>query len=479
MIEQIELIPKKTGHLVLPPRPTERYITLHYSGVEYNDMTSEQEKARILMEARYQINKNWGSDSKNPIYGDGLMYDYVVLKSGEIIKTRRARQQLWHCGNNAGNKASWSVHVMYGGLQKLTKPQREALFDLFDQLRKQCDIPRENVFGHCEWPRGVGSPVQTSSYKPLPGQSICPGPEIIKEVYRYRATSDTYSRNIHMQVVGNIPSAPVYTDRSSTSPKAVIEDKYVQMWPGSIIELDDVTNGWGHISTHIGFINMAYLKEIGSVDPAEPPVIADSLPVIREYSELSSIIVQDQPVANVQAIVDYLANLPAQHYTREDLTIIVGAYKRLGEETGVDWIAALAQNLHETDNMRSWWSQRPRRNPAGLRVTGERRHAPPKDDPNWSFNDGTQQWHKGMIFASWEDSVKAHIAYLLSYACTNDQLTPLQKDFILSSNVAFVFSRSVNRGVAPTLKGLNGRWAVPGTTYATRIAAMANTLVKR
>jgi hypothetical protein len=281
-----------------------------------------------------------------------------------------------------------------------------------------------------------------------------------------------------MQVIGNVPSVPVYTDRSHTSRQAVIEDQYVYIWPNNVIELDDVTNGWGHLATHIGFVDMAFLKTVGEADPVNPPVV-EKLPVVREYSELSSIVVQEQPAANVDAIVAYLASLPAQQYTRTDLTTIVTTYKQFGEETGIDWVAALAQNLHETDNLRSWWSQRPRRNPAGLRVTGERRQSPPDGDVQWSFNDGTQQWHRGMSFPSWNDSIKAHVAYLLSYACTNDQLTPAQRDFIMSTSVSFVLSRSVNRGVAPTLHGLNGKWAVPGTTYATRIAAMANTLVRK
>jgi hypothetical protein len=34
----------------------------------------------------------------------------------------------------------------------------------------------------------------------------------------------------------------------------------------------------------------------------------------------------------------------------------------------------------------------------------------------------------------------------------------------------------VPRGVAPTLEGLNGRWAVPGTTYGQDILAMMNKL---
>jgi hypothetical protein len=34
------------------------------------------------------------------------------------------------------------------------------------------------------------------------------------------------------------------------------------------------------------------------------------------------------------------------------------------------------------------------------------------------------------------------------------------------------------RGAAPTWRGLNGRWAVPGATYADKIAEIANAIIR-
>jgi len=57
-------------------------------------------------------------------------------------------------------------------------------------------------------------------------------------------------------------------------------------------------------------------------------------------------------------------------YTTYDVGTIVARYRDLGEWAGMDWFLALAQMGHETGHMTSWWSQRPRRNPAGIGVTG-------------------------------------------------------------------------------------------------------------
>jgi hypothetical protein len=460
------------------PRGTEKYITIHYSGVDYNDVTQEQEKARIIAEAKYQLNKNWGT-AKEPLYGDGLMYDYVVLKSGEVVRTRRERLCLWHCGNVVGNALSWSVHVMLGPKQDMTELQKKGLYDLVDDLRSNSGIPRNNVVGHCEWPRIRGEPILSDDYVLLPGQSVCPGPKVMRAIHAYRALSDEVTPELkHFQVIGNVDVARVYTARSYFSPRAVIEDNFVDLVAGTVIEVDDVTDGWAHLTSQIGFVSLDYLKNPGDPDPVQPPV-----PVVvteaRQYSELSSVIVERQPEANRSAIVAYLAALPNQGYTAKDIEEIIIHYQTYGEMVQVDWLAAFAQNLHETDNLRSWWSQRPRRNPAGLRVTGERRAQQPPNDAHWAFNPDTNMWHKGMSFDSWDSSAKAHIAYLLSYALTNQQLTPTQRTFIAESPVSFILDRNVNRGVAPTLSGLNGRWAVPGHTYATKIAVVANRLVRK
>lgn len=479
MLDKLEALPKKKTARTLPPRGPEKYVTVHYSGVDYNHATPEQERQTIVDETVYHLSKNWGRSSAKPVYGDGLMYDYVVLRSGEAIRTRRSRQQLWHCANVLGNATSWAVHVMTGPTQKLTRSQKTGLYSLIDTLRAQCNIPRNAVVGHCEWERGTANPpVVSDRYVIQKDQGPCPEQHVMEDVLAYRAMQDVSETRQLFEIVGNVPDTYVYTDRSFASSKAVIEDNFVYLAPGTVIEVDDITDEWAHLSSEIGFVPLTFLKEIKSDDP-EPPAVPVVPTVVRDYNEQSSIVIDMQPVANPEGIIRFLAGLPDQTYSEEDIRVIVMAYKIYGEANNVDWVLALAQNLHETANLRSWWAQRPRRNPAGLRVTGERRAQKPENDSHWDFDPEMGMWRKGMSFSSWDASVRAHITYLLSYARTNDRLNPAQAAFMRASTVSFVLDRSVNRGVAPELIGLNGKWAVPGTTYATKIAAIADRLTQK
>lgn len=160
-------------------------------------------------------------------------------------------------------------------------------------------------------------------------------------------------------------------------------------------------------------------------------------------------------------------------YTRYDVTTIVQDYQSLGNSLGVDWFLALAQCAHETGSLTSWWSQRPRRNPAGIGVTGKVKEGTPDTPPgtDWAW-DGTQ-WREGVSFASWADeSIPAHLGRLLAYALPAGTGTPAQQ-----STIAYALSRRTlpagYRGVAPTIIELNGRWAYPGTTYGQSILNLA------
>lgn len=208
MSAELAALPKHSGYQVLPPRPPETAITLHYSGVVYKDRSRAAELAHIRSETREHLSRNWG-DAKNPAYGDGLMYDLVVLSDGGIVKTRAKRQQLWHCGNKIGNRESWSLHVLLGPGQDLTPPQRASLFALSDALRDLSAIPRDRVVGHNEWPRSDGQCVPETTYHVHPPQSECPGPLIHAHLVAYRADSDGLPTPL--PVIGVAPSIAVDT----------------------------------------------------------------------------------------------------------------------------------------------------------------------------------------------------------------------------------------------------------------------------
>lgn len=244
MSARIAALPhKRRDASVLPYRSGEQYITLHYSGVVYKDRSHASEMQRILDEAAYQMQHNYGS-AANPAYPDGLLYDFVVLSDGTIVRTRNWRVQLWHCGNYIGNAQSWAVHVMLGPGQDVTNAQQQAVFSLLDDLRAQSNIPRDHVVSHCEWPRVNGVPVISDAYRLQPGQSACPGAVLHKQLtVAYRALRDTP----RVWPVTLTTATPVYQDRRTDAPVAAHFDA------GATIDVDDLTNGYYHAASGIGF----------------------------------------------------------------------------------------------------------------------------------------------------------------------------------------------------------------------------------
>lgn len=178
------------------------------------------------------------------------------------------------------------------------------------------------------------------------------------------------------------------------------------------------------------------------------------------------------PSGTVNEAVRVLApRAAANGYGYADVLEIVSAYERVGNSVGVDWFLAVAQMAHETGYLTSFWSARPQRNPAGLGVDGSSTASDP-GVAGWVYNSQRNRWEKGLSFASWGDeAVPAHIGRMLAYALRDDQATPAQKALI-DKALAYRPLPSHLRGVAPTIVGMNGRWAVPGTTYGQRILSV-------
>ena len=117
-------------------------------------------------------------------------------------------------------------------------------------------------------------------------------------------------------------------------------------------------------------------------------------------------------------------------------------YLRLAPQLGVRADVAFAQALHETNYFRFTGVVRPEQNNyAGIGATGS-------DNP-------------GASFATPEEGVLAHLQHLFAYAST----------LPLPAGMPEVDPRFdlVTRGIAPRTHDLNGRWAVPGTTYGQEI----------
>jgi N-acetyl-anhydromuramyl-L-alanine amidase AmpD len=188
-----------------------------------------------------------------------------------------------------------------------------------------------------------------------------------------------------------------------------------------------------------------------------------------------------RPTATAEQAVAYLVGRGSV-YNAFDLGVIVGHYWNFAPRVGLNPVLALAQSILETSArqadgrfwpLSSWWAQRPRRNPAGLGVTGEQQVEPPANQASWAFDEVDKLWRRGLSFSSWEIAAQAHIGRLLAYALIDAAASPAQQEMIAMA-LAFRSLPERFRGAAPALSGLNGRWAVPGEGYGEHIARIAN-----
>jgi hypothetical protein len=189
------------------------------------------------------------------------------------------------------------------------------------------------------------------------------------------------------------------------------------------------------------------------------------------------------PGATIEACARVILAKPHGGYSESDVAhVIVPAYFAVCLRVSLDPLLLIAQMIHETGNLTSWWSQRERRNPAGIGVTGMRKPQRPARGDWQKGPDG--QWWAGCVFASWaDDAIPAHAGRILAYVFSDAQLRSGPPSLLLDSQAALIETAlalrplpSSFRGMAPTLRGLNRRWAYPGQTYAQQVARVANTL---
>jgi hypothetical protein len=187
---------------------------------------------------------------------------------------------------------------------------------------------------------------------------------------------------------------------------------------------------------------------------------------------MSDLTILAAPRATAEHCIRYLLARPHGAYSEHDITnVIVPAYFRVASSVGVDPALLVAQLIHETGGLTSWWSQRPRRNPAGIGVTGAKSAHKPASGA-WQYDPRVNLWREGIAFADWEkDAVPAHVGRMLAYALPAGQGTDVQRALIAKA-LSYRPLPAAYRGAAPTLAGLVGRWAVPGTEYPAKIAAL-------
>ncbi len=225
--------------------------------------------------------------------------------------------------------------------------------------------------------------------------------------------------------------------------------------PGGPRKIDPVHFDWADLFTRISVL-----------EHAEKPV--EKLP----YTEYSLMI--STPQIDAGKLTEYLANKRAyKNYTNDDVRLIISYYIKYGQQIGVNYLFAIAQMIHETGWLDSFWAARPRRNPAGIGVTGQSTTKNPNDTKNWAQSGDV--WLKGQSFDSWDIAVQHHLARLLLYALKDEEMTPAQLAF---SRICPDHERLDRiRGVAKQFIGLNGVWAVPGNRYSQNLAAIMNSFI--
>jgi hypothetical protein len=152
----------------------------------------------------------------------------------------------------------------------------------------------------------------------------------------------------------------------------------------------------------------------------------------------------------------YLLERPHGEYSDDDVRTIVRGYYETASAIGLDPLLVVTQMVEETAHLTSFWSQRPRRNPAGIGVTG----AP----------------GVGLSFASWKAAIRAHTGRLLAYSLPSGGENQVQLQLIEEALTVRPLPPAL-RGAAPTLGGLAGTWAVD-PQYAVKLAQVANDIRK-
>lgn len=221
-------------------------------------------------------------------------------------------------------------------------------------------------------------------------------------------------------------------------------------------------------------IDMTYVRTALSNYVAQKPsgeLINDTLSVMGA------------PLGSQERVTRWFLAKKSKHYTEYDVAnVIIPGYWQECVRLGIRPEVALAQMAHETDALRSWWCARPRRNPAGIGVTGVKLSVAQYAALNhsnkmqlYTLSDDKTHYVAGLSFPHWQASIRNHLAHLLRYATQVGQRTTMQQHYIDTARHHLPLTW---HGSAPTLRALGhahnpvgAGWAKPGTLYGAAIAA--------
>jgi hypothetical protein len=149
-----------------------------------------------------------------------------------------------------------------------------------------------------------------------------------------------------------------------------------------------------------------------------------------------------------QLIARHHAHHSESRYKDSTLADIISLYVKTSKSVGIDPLVAVSQMELETAHLTSKASQPPRRNPAGIGITGAST--------------------EGVSFPNWNKAVRAHVGRLAAYAIPKGKGTQAQKALIAEALRVRDLDDS-KRGSAVRLKGLSHNWAAD-KKYAGKIA---------
>lgn len=404
-------------------QPNKTSVTWHYNGppVAAHRLSGNGVIGQLHIDCGWQMRPGWAGV---PTGADGLQYHYAIGGDGVVYRTRDDDAVLWHCAHEVGNAQSISVHVPIGGDQRPTAEQIASLYWLTDLLIDRYGMDnRDSARGHHEWSR-----------------SACPGPHLKRLLRQYREEPRTEWLR-PPQTYETLRSTDVYQSPDGGG-VAMTLLRSMQVEIGALVP--GRYRAW--ISNGTGFVDLTDLEHV------EPIPDTPVRPV--PYTIHSQIIAM--PVVTRQQVVDRIVQRNNGEYTRRDIErYIVPAYFQACQAADVDPLIAIAQMCHETDYLSSWWAARPRRNPAGIGVTGE---------PG-----------KGLSFPTWaRHAIPAHVGRLVAYAVDPDDYTPEQASLV---QITLSYRALPSRfwGSAPTINGLTGTWATD-PDYAAKLVRVARWL---
>ena len=184
--------------------------------------------------------------------------------------------------------------------------------------------------------------------------------------------------------------------------------------------------------------------------PKKEPQLDPQLDTTGAVTPRSDLLGQSR--ATQKTLERYMLSRQHGSYSDAEVREILKKYAAICKAAGLDPLLVVSQMVLETGNLMSHWSQPPRRNPAGIGVTG----AP----------------GAGVSFPNWDKAVRAHVGRLLAYTLPKEDGTPAQRELIAEALKVRPLPDD-RRGRAPKLKGLAGTWAMD-TKYADKITGVAN-----